>query len=210
MGRVRTEAPAVLPTIPLDLRRLVAGPLNAPRAETERPQGETHTYNRERLAAAAAEQGLAVDDFIAWHAAGGLRPNRPGSPVLIFYGLTSEHVQLTVCGPWVGAALTRVPGRMESGRGRALPNAQPLLYWDGRQLRRVYAPPAAAPAGALVDDLGTVVGRAVGPADEEAARRLAAGEAPDPWRPPVPDTPEREVVVGGEGRRIAYAWWKAK
>jgi hypothetical protein len=201
----------VLPTIPLDLRRLICGPLNGARGMTERPQGETHTFNRARLGAAAAEHGLAVDDFIAWHAAGGLRPDRPGSPVLILYGLTSEHVQLTVCGPWVGAALTRVPGRLESGRGRALPNAQPLLYWDGRQLRRVYTLPAgAAPEGALMDDLGTVVGRSVGPADEETARRLAAGEAPDPWRPPVPDAADRQVVVGGEGRRIGYAWWKAK
>lgn len=193
----------MLPTVSLDLRRLIGGPSNGPRTAGNRPQGETHTFNRERLGAAAAEHGLAVDDFLAWHAAGGLRPQRPASPVLVLLGVTSEHVQLTVCGSWVGASFTRIPGRIESGRGRALPNAQPLLYWDGRVLRRVYAPPPDGPIeGPLMEDLGMVVGRAVVAALSE--------QAPDPWHARLPDAAEREVVVGGEGRRIAYAWWKGK
>jgi hypothetical protein len=195
----------MLPTVALDLRRLMSGL----RGTGERPHGETHTFNRERLGAAAAEHGLSVDDYLAWHAAGGLRPARPASPVLILYGLTSEHVQLTVCGPWVGAALTRVPGRLESGRGRALPNARPLLYWDGRQLRRVFAPPLGAPAEQpLVEDLGAVVGRFDIPADAETVQRMGNGEIPSPWRAPVPDVEVRDIEVGGERRRVGYAWWK--
>lgn len=190
----------MLPTVSLDLRRLAGGPLNGSRPAGDRPLGETHTFSRERLAGGAAEHQLTVDDFLAWHAAGGLRPDRPGSPVLILYGVTSEHVQLTVCGPWVGAALTRVTGRLESGRGWALPNAQPLLYWDGRVLRRVFAPPLRRTEGPLMEDLGMVVGRAV--------VAVLEGSAPDPWRALVPEDAERQVTVGGEGRRIWYAWWR--
>jgi len=193
----------VLPTITLDLRRLLGGPHDGHRVGGERPQGETHTYSRERLGAAADEQALSVDEFLAWHAVGGLQPGRPASPVLILYGVTSEHVQLTVCGAWVGAALTRVPGRLESGRGAALPNAQPLLYWDGRRLRRIYALPARdITDGPLMEDLSMVVGRAVVAALPDQAQ--------DPWHARLPDRDMREVSVGGEARRIGYAWWKGK
>jgi hypothetical protein len=75
----------------------------------------------------------------------------------------------------------------------------------------VYTIPArVTPKGPLVDDLGTVVGRAVGPMDAEATRRLTAGEPPDPWRPPLAETSDRDVAVGGEARRIGYAWWKER
>ncbi|HEX9631909.1 MAG TPA: hypothetical protein VGA02_05540 [Gemmatimonadales bacterium] len=199
----------MLPTITLDLRRLLEGAASGPKRSAERPAGETHTFNKERLGAGATERHVPVDDLLAWHAAAGLQPGRPASPVLILYGLTSELVQLTVCGPWVGAALTRVPGRLESGRGHALPNAQPLLYWDGKLLRRVYARPDDATVhGPFVADLEALFGTAVFPADAETLRRLQAGEWADPWHSPVPDVSEREIVLNGEGRRVACAWWK--
>jgi hypothetical protein len=68
-------------------------------------------------------------------------------------------------------------------------------------------PDDASARGPLVADLGALFGTAVFPSDAETLRRLQAGEWADPWHSPVPEVAERDIVVGGEARRLAYAWW---
>lgn len=213
----------MLPTLRLDLGKLCDFAPDINRMGEPRIVGYSYAYQLDRIREAALAGDNNLDAYLSGAILRGLNEHPVRSELLFWYspyhlarrgdlGGFVDFVMLTVCCKtrevkcsWLHA----LPGLFDSGRDFVPDNAQPFLYWNGKNLCRIYRLQADWDANSLfLCDLGSFVGLAVEATDEANYRRIEDNKIVYWDRSVVPSQAQEVLTVAGKRAVLLHAFWK--
>jgi serine/threonine-protein kinase HipA len=205
------SAPLLLTLNPREVMRVEEDLMPATKRNSQhRILGQTYMYGSDALLSAAKRNSETLDQFLTRRIASGLHASPLKGKAMILYALARDSTFLTVSGPHNALCswLSKLPGLQESGREWAPDNATPFVYWNGKDIYRVYQPPIDddLTGDYYVTDLGKWNPPYVFRTDAANYRSIAERVNREPNYSAIPQTSQQLVELNGHQVPVHHAF----
>ncbi|MCF7805116.1 MAG: hypothetical protein K9N46_04530 [Candidatus Marinimicrobia bacterium] len=168
----------MLPTISINSKDIVA---SQQELKSKTLTGHTFTFSFQTVREESIEMGLNLDSFLISHIAYGISQKGYKSKFLIWY-VPMQHmfsIYITSKGNRVdGMWLLNTPGRYEYGENYLHNNSKPYMYYDGKNIYRIYEKIGGQEFGLV--DFGSLFGITHSAANKEQYEDIQQNEI-DYW-----------------------------
>jgi len=204
----------MLPKIEIQISKICKLGFNL-RTGERGPIGDSYWFEWDAVLDAVKKQKLNLDTFLTLRLAHSLANKKPKSNILVFYAPTNDRFALTVCSRRSVSLLdvldstAGMPGYLEYGQGHVQPVARPFLFYNGKEIYRVYEVEDPEPDEYYVCDFGNAFGLTTSPAEKEEYEDILSDSESDPVYSAVPREPTTEVDYLGTPIKYHHAFCRA-
>ncbi len=164
----------------------------------------TYAYDFEKIRDAVLRAGENLDTFLSRRILAGMSQNPVKENLLFFYAVSPDpqYVLISVSSYSMKAKcqwLLKLIDYCAFGEEFLRGNAQPFMYWDGKQLSRIYAlPPKFSQHAKYICDLGSCMGLTVGKVPVARYREIAKDKTENWDYSVIPEDEQERIEVDGK------------
>lgn len=173
----------------------------------------TYAYNFSKMRDAALEEGENLDRFLSRQILAGM-VRRPVRDKLMFFYTPwpdPEYVIISVSSRSMKAKcqwLLHLIDYCSYGEEYLRATGKPFMYWDGKELHRIYeAPPKVSARSKYICDLGSSYGLTVSKAPAAQYREIARNRTENWEYSAVPAEEEEQIAIEGKQQVLHHSFY---